>query len=345
MFPAVELRTAFAKPDVMHIANLCHDCRSCFYACMYAAPHEFAVNIPQVLSAVRVETYREHAWPGGLSRLFGGGVGQGAMGWIVGTVAMVALTVAVGDPRAALAEQRGDGAFYRVLPYAALVVSFLALGVFVLVAMAASLATYWRQIARSGRGAGIGAIAGAAWDALTLRYLGGGDDEGCDYPSALPSRSRRVLHALVFWGFLAAFAATVAAAAMQDLLGLMPPYPLASPPVVLGSLGGMAMIAGAAGLLAIKWRADVRPAVARMLAWDYAFLASIEVVSITGMLLLLLRDTAALGTLMLLHLGSVVAFFLAMPYGKFVHFLYRYAALVRDRADASAAAGTARVSD
>jgi citrate/tricarballylate utilization protein len=36
-----------------------------------------------------------------------------------------------------------------------------------------------------------------------------------------------------------------------------------------------------------------------------------------------------MGPLLALHLGVVFALFIAMPYGKFVHGLYRYAALVR----------------
>ena len=42
-----------------------------------------------------------------------------------------------------------------------------------------------------------------------------------------------------------------------------------------------------------------------------------------------LRSTPAMGTLLALHLGVVFAFFVAAPYGKFVHGLYRYLALVR----------------
>jgi len=36
-----------------------------------------------------------------------------------------------------------------------------------------------------------------------------------------------------------------------------------------------------------------------------------------------------MGTWLALHLGFVLAFFITMPYGKFVHGLYRLAALVR----------------
>jgi citrate/tricarballylate utilization protein len=47
------------------------------------------------------------------------------------------------------------------------------------------------------------------------------------------------------------------------------------------------------------------------------------------MALLLLRDTAAMGPPLALHLGVVFSLFITLPYGKFVHGIYRYVALVR----------------
>ena len=51
--------------------------------------------------------------------------------------------------------------------------------------------------------------------------------------------------------------------------------------------------------------------------------------AITGLGLLMMRESMFMGTWLALHLGFVLAFFLTMPYGKFVHGLYRLAALVR----------------
>ena len=53
VFPAMERRTTFTKADVHYLANLCHNCAECYYACQYAPPHEFAVNVPKVFAEVR----------------------------------------------------------------------------------------------------------------------------------------------------------------------------------------------------------------------------------------------------------------------------------------------------
>jgi citrate/tricarballylate utilization protein len=62
---------------------------------------------------------------------------------------------------------------------------------------------------------------------------------------------------------------------------------------------------------------------------DTAFLAMLLLVSFTGFLLMLLRDTQFMGLLLALHLGVVFGLFLTLPYGKFVHGLYRFVALMK----------------
>ncbi len=62
---------------------------------------------------------------------------------------------------------------------------------------------------------------------------------------------------------------------------------------------------------------------------DVAFIAMLFLTSLTGMALLLLRETPAMAPLLALHLGVVFALFVTMPYGKFAHGIYRFVALVR----------------
>jgi citrate/tricarballylate utilization protein len=174
----------------------------------------------------------------------------------------------------------------------------------------------------------LGAFWRATKDAFGLTYMKGGG-AGCNYPDAAFSNSRRWFHHLVFYGFLLDFASTSVAAFYDHFLGWQAPYPYFSLPVVFGTVGGIMLIIGTSGLLYLKRQSDRDPGAERMLNMDVAFLVILFLTSLTGMLLLALRETAAMGTLLVIHLGMVAGLFITMPYGKFAHVVYRYAALVR----------------
>jgi citrate/tricarballylate utilization protein len=48
-----------------------------------------------------------------------------------------------------------------------------------------------------------------------------------------------------------------------------------------------------------------------------------------------LRDTAAFGPVLAIHLAVVVACFAIAPYTKFMHVIYRFLALVHDSAESA----------
>ncbi|MGH6996522.1 MAG: hypothetical protein ACREES_12535, partial [Stellaceae bacterium] len=75
---------------------------------------------------------------------------------------------------------------------------------------------------------------------------------------------------------------------------------------------------------------------------DVALLLLLAAVAATGLLLLGLRDSAAMGVLLAVHLGFVLAVFLVLPYGKFVHGIYRLGALVHYAAETTPAHGDER---
>jgi citrate/tricarballylate utilization protein len=163
---------------------------------------------------------------------------------------------------------------------------------------------------------------------LGLRYLQGGGP-GCTYPGEVPSAWRRIYHSFVFWGFLSDFVSTTVAFIYQDFLHELPPYRLLSAPVIFGTVGGVLLALGTAGLTRFKWKSDRVPAEPRTYAIDYTFLITLGLTALTGLLTLAFRATPALGSLLVLHLASVAALFMTAPYGKFVHALYRSLALLR----------------
>ena len=139
------------------------------------------------------------------------------------------------------------------------------------------------------------------------------------------------MHQLVFYGFLATFASTTVAAGYQEILGILPPYDLLSLPVVLGTLGGVAQVIGCVGLLQMKVKGADQPATHVLRSLDVAFLLLLLLANVTGLVLLVARETPYMGVLLAIHLGVLAGLFVTFPYSKFVHLVYRYAALVRNR--------------
>jgi citrate/tricarballylate utilization protein len=334
VFRAIETRRDFAKGDIFYLANLCHDCRACYYACMFTPPHDFAINIPQLLSQARVESYAQWSWPGLLTRAFYQPRVTLKLGGAMILTVLVCAVVLIGPTRL-FSGQPGAGSLYAVVPYLAMVIPAIALFFF-------GVAVWWRGGARSwsetenpSRAPLTGdALLKAIWAILSLRHFEGGGP-GCTYPEERPSISRRVYHSFVFWGFLADFVSTALAFVYQDFLHRFPPYAVTSAPVVFGSVGGVLLIVGAGGLLTIKQKSDQDPAFPVAYGMDYIFLSTLGLTALTGMLTLIFRATPALGVLLITHLAVVAALFITAPYGKFVHAVYRSLALVRYYAESS----------
>ncbi|HEX3061998.1 MAG TPA: tricarballylate utilization 4Fe-4S protein TcuB [Usitatibacter sp.] len=327
VFPALERRLAFDEGDVHYLANLCHNCGACFQACQYAPPHEFALNFPRVLSQVRKETYKKYAWPGFLAAAF---EAEGAASGVVVAIALTAILafMSIWAEPGTLGNAYSDaeGSFYAVLPHAAMAGLFGAVFALALVAIVAGVASFW---ADGGEGlAGAKPMGEATWDAASLRYLDGGG-AGCTAPDARRAGMRRAFHQFAFLGFMLCFAATCVATIYHYVFAIRAPYPFWSLPVLLGTIGGLGMAAGSAGLLWLRrWR-DPLLADETQSAMDTSFLLLLFAVAATGLALLALRETRAMGALLAVHLGFVLALFVTLPYGKFMHAPYRFAALVR----------------
>lgn len=339
VFPALEQYTELTTGTIDFLANVCHDCRACLYACMYAPPHEFGVDIPRTLSRVRHRTWKEDLpWP---ARRLAGLTTGGAAGALIVSAAVVLVisgaTVGLGQlwhPHASAATP------YGVVPYAAIVSVTGAAFVYGLAVMVFSARNYWRRT--GGRRGGLRSL--TAWraalaDAATLHNLRGGGAD-CQYPTDAPSSLRRHLHAAVVYGFLACLLATISAGFFQDAAGDSPPYPFVSLPVLSGTVGGIAIAVGAIGLLALKRQADPLATDEEALGGDSAFVVALAVLALTGLLTLLLRSSSAFGIVLVVHLSVVAACFVLAPSSKFAHAPYRLLALVQKHLEEPPAAAT-----
>jgi citrate/tricarballylate utilization protein len=172
------------------------------------------------------------------------------------------------------------------------------------------------------------AVTRALHEITSLRHLGGGG-YGCNDNSERFSMTRRRLHHAMFYGFFLCFAATCVGFIYHVFLGWQAPYPFLSLPVLFGTIGGIALAAGATGLFAMKLMDDPLPAARSLLGADVALLLLLALAALTGLALLGLRETAGMGIALAVHLGFILALFVVLPYSKMVHGIYRSAALLR----------------
>ena len=321
VFPAMMRQRAFADGDITQLANLCHNCRGCYYACQYTAPHEFDLNLPAALADVRVESWQDFTWPGSVSRLFQrSGVAVAAL-----LVAAFALLFWMAN---ALRPAGGEG-FYAVLSHATMVAVFTPAFLLPLVSVAIGLRRYWAAI--DGAPLRLRHLFKALADAASLRNLSGGQGQGCNFEREDRfSDRRRQFHQATFWGFLLCFASTSAGTIMHYAFAWEAPYGLFTPPKLLGVPGGLLLLVGCGGLAWLKTRADASLGARGVWGGEMGFVLLLGFASLSGLALYSATGTGAVPILLALHLGSVLAFFLLMPFSKMVHGFYRFAALVAE---------------
>ena len=325
VFPAMERRRLFTDADVDYLANLCHNCGACLFDCQYAPPHPFEVAVPETLARLRTETWEHHAWPRPLGGLFRANPAAVAAAVVV---SLLAFLLAVGRANGTLVERHtGPGAFYEVVPHDIIVGLYLAGAAFAVAAIAMSVRRYWRSIG-GGRPA-LADLTRAGRSASTLEYLDGGGP-GCVNVDDTPDDNRRWYHHLTYYGFAACLAATTLAAILEGAFDRRAPYPVWHPVVVLGVVGGIGLLMGPVGLWVAKRRRAPRLSDPDARSMEITFLAMLVGLSATGLATLILRATALMPLLLVVHLAVVFAFFVTAPYTKLVHGAYRYAALVHD---------------
>lgn len=328
VFPAMTRRLEFTQADIHYLANLCHNCGACLHACQYAAPHEFDVNIPKAMAKVRLDTYAEYAWPQVMGRLYQRNGLTLALAAGGGLALFLCLTLMLmGNLFTAIP----GGNFYKIFPHNTLALMFGSVFGFAVLALTMGVRRFWRNV--SPAAAPLPLKTSAALEATAnvakLKYLDGGHGEGCNNADDQFTLWRRRFHHLTFYGFMLCFAATSVATLFHYLLKWSAPYPIFSVPVLLGIAGGIGLLIGPAGLLWLNLHRNPAHGDENQKPMDRGFIALLFLVSASGLALLALRETSALGLMLAIHLGLVMGFFLTMPYSKFAHGIFRSAALLK----------------
>ncbi len=329
VFPAMTRRLEFGKADIHFLANLCHNCGACLHACQYAPPHEFAVNVPQAMAKVRVQTYADYAWPPSLGKLYQRNGLTLSLALAAGLAIFLLLALAFNGSL-----WGGDlqGNFYKLFPHNLLVGLFAPVFLWATLALGLGVRRFWREVtpATSGLSLTSPAAAEATHDVLQLTYLEGGHGEGCHNEDEAYTLSRQRAHHLTFYGFMLCFAATSLATVYHYVFGWVAPYDLPSLPKLLGAVGGVSLLVGTASLFKLHLQRAPQHGDAAQKPMDLGFIALLFFTSLTGLALWLARGTPALAALLAIHLGVVMALFATLPYGKFAHGIFRTAALLRN---------------
>ena len=92
---------------------------------------------------------------------------------------------------------------------------------FALLALGIGVTRFWRDVSPGRGSASAPAVAEAAKNALTLKYLDGGHGDGCNEESDRFTLARRRFHHFTFYGFMLCFAATSMATLYHYLLACM----------------------------------------------------------------------------------------------------------------------------
>ncbi len=322
VFPAIHRERAFSDGDITQLANLCHNCRGCYYACQYTAPHEFDLNLPKALAEVRQESWQEYAWPSGFAQAFH------KSGTAIG-IALAAGIAIIFFIAKMLGAQAGGAGFYAVLSHSAMVAIFLPAFILPLIALGIGLRTYWRAV--GGGVITLGDITSAFARAGDMRNLSGGHGDGCNFEDEDRfTQGRRHVHHAVMYGFLLCFASTSVATVMHYVFDMPAPYGLFSLPKLFGLSGGILLSIGTFAMMMLKRNSDKTLGDARVWGGEMGFILLLFLVSTSGLVLYALGGTALLTALLAIHLGAVLAFFLITPYSKMAHGFYRLAALVKE---------------
>ncbi|MBX2885040.1 MAG: tricarballylate utilization 4Fe-4S protein TcuB [Granulosicoccus sp.] len=321
VFPALQRERNFTDGNIIQLANLCHNCRGCYYACQYAEPHEFKINIPQTLANVRQQSWESFIGPQRLAIAF-------QHSGVTIALLLLAMVTAMFLLIGSLPSGTGPG-FYAWMSHAVMVTIFLPAFFLPLVVTAIGLRRYWKTV--GGTPVRWSHLHAALVQAATLRNLSGGRDQGCNFEAGDRfTRRRRNFHQATMWGFLLCFASTSVATIMHYAFGMVAPYGLLSLPKLLGIPGGILLVAGCLGLIWLKLKADPELGATTVWSGEMAFILLLGLTGLTGLALFAATGTSLVSGLLAVHLGCVLSLFLLLPYSKMVHGFFRLAALVRE---------------
>ena len=316
VFPAMERRLEFDWADMTYLANLCHGCGECFFACQFAPPHDFNVNVPQNLAQIRQASYRKYAWPQPVAAAFN----RNAVG--------TAIVLAGEHRRRHAARRRADGpgrvrdrrARRQFLQGGAAPVmagAFGAVSLFLVLALVIGCVRAWRDMGESGAEVGGRSPGRRRSRRPSASNISRARTTGTATAAARPTcAARRPAATPITSPSMASCCASPPPSPARSITTASAgtrPTAMTSLPVVLGTLGGVGLLIGPPLLYYERRKADQVLFDKAQDGLANALIVLLFLSSLTGLLLLALRSTPAMATLLIVHLAVVMTLFLTVP--------------------------------
>ena len=108
--------------------------------------HDFDLNFPKAMAELRLETYKEFAWPNFLSGLFRQNEFAVTLISILCVVVVAVLTFILQGSEAVKGVYTGEKSFYNVIPYWAMVFPFVILASLAILSFWKSVSKFWQEI-------------------------------------------------------------------------------------------------------------------------------------------------------------------------------------------------------
>ena len=317
-------------PDIW----LCHNCNDCSTYCPRGA------KPGDVLNALRKKAIEHYAWPKAIAKRVGDPKSLPLLLAIPAVLILVIIGLTnlwwwgEGPTRVVHGETivLADAGIrsWKMIPMWAVDVLFILTALFAVAVFARGLLQFWRDL-ESQRTRKIGIVPAAV--SVVKEIVTHSNFKECS-----TNQDRYLGHLGVFYGFVALFVTTACIFAGMYLLNLiadvpLTPWPLWNPVKLLGTLGGIALLAGC--FLLIRSRLSQEEDTSASSYYDWFLLVLVTVVGGSGLLAQYVR-WMGIGFLYYLlyyiHLVSIWALFVYTPYSKLAHLVYRTVALIHNRA-------------
>ena len=307
-------------PDVW----LCHQCNDCSTYCPRGA------RPGDVLSAVRSAAIQHYATPSFMGKLVGD------PGYILLALAIPVVILLAANYMAhggfLWAPAHGEIHFSEFLPHAT--VNYLFGGLFTLALIGGFIGVlrFWKDMKRHRPGTPQMGIIKAMIDVFVELMLHG------RFGKCGASSSRRWAHMLIFYGFAGLFIVTgvVVILLVASMLGWIPEsYPINSmthPLKLAGNITGVLLVAGCSW--AIYNRLSDPDSAGSSAYYDWFFLVMLLLVGLTGFgaQFARFREMTTLAyPVYFVHMTVNFALLVYLPYSKFAHIMFRFAALTYAR--------------